>query len=287
MPLVFLCWIFSGQGKTNRGTVVIEVTDPAGTGVPHAEVRLSPSPEDGPSKLETATSGKLTVDLKPGSYTLIVACPGFKTSSTPITVRDTAVIQTISVGLQIGDTGSPMVYQGAVMPWNAYPNELPAFRFYETAQWHSLEPLVSTMKDVRRVLGNPQEANDVSVFTEPYPGDDRAKEPVFQYKLNEKWEALVYFTRYCFHQRPKEVAGDRLCSIDLIPLIRVSFDATKLPETFRKKHVVGVDAAWDEYSDGTGLRYEVYTTRPPYGNKQPGDLYRISYGPPVKAPSND
>ena len=60
-------------------------------------------------KLETATNGRLTLNLKPGSYTLVVACPGFQTSSTPITVRDAAEIQTVSIRMQIGYIGSVMV----------------------------------------------------------------------------------------------------------------------------------------------------------------------------------
>ena len=83
--LAVSCGLLWGQGKPKRGTLNIEVVDPAGNAIPHAEVRFSPLPEDASSKLETATNGKLTLNLKPGNYTLVVACPGFKTSSTPIT----------------------------------------------------------------------------------------------------------------------------------------------------------------------------------------------------------
>ena len=162
---------------------------------------------------------------------------------------------------------------------NRYANELPTFKFFKTAPWRSLVPLVSTMKDVRMLLGSPQEASDASAFTVPYPGDQNAKEPVFTYRLNPGWEVLVYFTRYCFHSHPKGIPDDRLCSIDLIPTKRIPFDTAMLSTSFKKMHVQAVDAAWDEYSDGTGLRYEVYTTHPQYGQKHPGDLYRISYGP--------
>jgi hypothetical protein len=170
---------------------------------------------------------------------------------------------------------------------NRYPHELPDFKFFQSASWRSLEPLVSTMNDVRRVLGNPPEANDMSVYTEPYPGDEKAKEPVFVYKADKKWEVVVYFTRYCSYHCPKDVPRDRLCSIDLIPINRIKFDATKLSSAFEKKHVEGIDAKWDEYSDGTGLHYEVYTTRPQYGKELPGDLSRISYGPPKTETKNN
>jgi hypothetical protein len=166
-----------------------------------------------------------------------------------------------------------------------YPGELPRYEFYATAKWKSLEPLVSTMADVRRLLGDPTDARDVSQYTKPYPGDAAAKEPVFTYDdVDNDWEILIYFVRYCFYDGPAVPAslGDRLCTIDLLPKKRIAFDKIEFPTAFKKHHVTAVDAAWDEYSDGSGLVYQVYTTRTPYGNKQPGDLFRITYGPSLE-----
>ncbi len=98
--VVLFCGLLSGQVKRNRAT----------------EVRFSPSPEATSGQLKTANDGKFTLNLTPGSYTLSVVCAGFKTSSRRITVRDVDEIQTIPVGLQIGDTGSPGVYLDAVTP---------------------------------------------------------------------------------------------------------------------------------------------------------------------------
>jgi hypothetical protein len=162
-----------------------------------------------------------------------------------------------------------------------YPNELPGFKYYENAKWKSLEPLVSTMADVRRILGEPNEAHDVSQFTKPYPGDAVAKRPVFTYELDNDWQILIYFVRYCFYEGPALPASldDRLCTIDLVPKKRIPFGKVEFPAAFKKQNVTAVDAAWDEYADGSGLVYEVYTTKTPYDNKQPGDLNRITYGP--------
>jgi hypothetical protein len=55
-------------------------------------------------------------------------------------------------------------------PKSRYPNEGSAFKFYEAASWRSLEPLVATMGDVRRVLGSPEEANDMSASHKTVPG---------------------------------------------------------------------------------------------------------------------
>lgn len=162
-----------------------------------------------------------------------------------------------------------------------YPNELPGYKFYEKAKWKSLEPLISTMADVRRVLGEPAEAHDVSQYTKPYPGDAAAKQPVLTYNLDDDWRVLVYFTRYCFYDGPPLPTSldDRLCTIDLIPKKPISFGAVAFPPIFKKKNVTAIDAGWDQYTDGSGLVYEVYTTKAPSGSKQAGDLNRIKYGP--------
>jgi hypothetical protein len=64
---------------------------------------------------------------------------------------------------------------------------------------------------------------------------------------------------------------------------KISFRDIRFPQIFTKRNVKAVDAAWDEYRDGTGLRYEVYTTKTVYGGEVPGDLNRVSYGPPESA----
>lgn len=160
-----------------------------------------------------------------------------------------------------------------------YPNELLNFRFYQTAKWKSLVPLVSTMTDVRKVLGEPSEANDTSQFTKPYPGDDKAKNPVFEYKFGSDWLLLIYFVKYCFHgyvPLPKSL-DSRLCSIDLVPNKPISFSGIVFPEVFKKTHVDAIDGRWDEYTDDTGLSYQVYTGPPANGKEKAGDLERIVY----------
>ena len=77
----------------------------------------------------------------------------------------------------------------------------------------------------------------------------------------------------------REPLADRVCSIELVPSTRPSFGAITFGSAFRKKHVTGVDATWDEYADDSGLVYAIYTTRAPHGAAVPGDLNRIVYGP--------
>lgn len=156
-----------------------------------------------------------------------------------------------------------------------YPNELPDYRFYQTAKWRTLTPTDSTIADVRLLLGNPDNATDLANTTDPYPGDDHVTSVVFTYsRLMRGWDVLIYLHSSC----GVAVKTPRLCSVDLLPHKRTPFAQVKFPGDFVKKHVTAVDAAWDEYSDGSGLRYEVYSTKTPYGNELPGDLNRISYG---------
>jgi hypothetical protein len=177
------------------------------------------------------------------------------------------------------------VGQSKSEPSIKYPNELPGFRFYENAKWKSLEPLVSTIADVRRVLGEPKEAHDVSQVTKPYPGDAAAKRPVFTYELNDDWQILIYFVRYCFYEGPALPASldDRLCSIDLLPKKRLSFEKVVFPPALKKKLETAIHGEWNEYSDGSGLVYEVFTRKTAYGDERPGDLNRIKYGPSDEA----
>jgi len=42
-----------------------------------------------------------------------------------------------------------------------YPHELEGYRFYQTARWRELKPLVSTLADVRRIMGEPKEQTDI------------------------------------------------------------------------------------------------------------------------------
>jgi hypothetical protein len=141
------------------------------------------------------------------------------------------------------------------------------------------------MARVREVLGDPNEANDITAYTSPYPGDAVAKEPVFTYtKLIKGWHVLVYFSRYCFRHHPPDPAGTQICSIDLIPDKPVSFSSVRFSARFAKQHVQAADASWDEYTDSNGLQYSVYTGRTAYGSEKAGDLNRISYGFPVDQP---
>jgi hypothetical protein len=176
-------------------------------------------------------------------------------------------------------------FAGGVSDESRYPNELPGYKLYAGSRWSALTPLVSTIADVRKVLGPPQDEHDLAAYTKPYPGDTAAQQPVLSYELNDEWELLVYFvsTRGCDCPKLRKAQPDRLYSLELIPRRHLPFGKIVFPAPFKKRKVQAVDAAWDEFADGTGLVYEIYTSKTPYGGDVPGDLNRIVYGPSDEA----
>ena len=89
------------------------MTDPTGANVAHAKIRLVPSPEKAPAKLETDDKGQLSIELKPGEYALFVLASGFKKETRHIEIRTpegkTGSSQTVAVVLAIGGGSSVAV----------------------------------------------------------------------------------------------------------------------------------------------------------------------------------
>lgn len=169
----------------------------------------------------------------------------------------------------------------AVEPPPRYPGELPGYQLHADARWRDLIPLESTLADVREVLGEPDEARDLANYVKPYPGDHAAIQPVLRYELSDEWSLLVYLVKSDLsvsHDYPAQVQ-DKLLSLDLIPKSPRSFADVEFPARWTRRKVVAADAGWFEYSDGSGLRYQIYTSDTPHGDDGIGDLNRISYGP--------
>ena len=143
-----------------------------------------------------------------------------------------------------------------------YPNELEGYKLY--ARYCSyLEPMKSTVADVKKVLGNPMEGKS-GKFVLWFEKDG--------------WQILVYI--YPDNgEYPSHLAGKVVESIDFISVKPVAFGEVKFSKAFNKIDTRAADACWDEYYDAYGLVYEVYTSKPSHGDKRPGDLNRVSYRP--------
>jgi hypothetical protein len=104
--------------------VSIRVTEPTGMGVAHAVIRIVPSPDPTPAKMETDEKGQLALELKTGGYALFVSAPGFKSVAMHIEVLGTKEVQAVPVRLEIGAMGSPIVYPASMkddLQISAYP----------------------------------------------------------------------------------------------------------------------------------------------------------------------
>ena len=98
--------------------VTIRVSDPTGAGIPHAQIRLVPAPEQAPAKLETDDHGQLTLNLKTGGYALFVSAQGFAKDTRHIDIAapevQASASQVVTVVLEVGRGGGPTVYSTPV-----------------------------------------------------------------------------------------------------------------------------------------------------------------------------
>lgn len=87
----------ASEEQRSVAPITVEVTDITGAVVSHAEIKVSPSPTT--ARLETDQQGRLSFGLKPGSYDLLVAMPGFRNVTKHIEIKDTTD-QTITAALR-------------------------------------------------------------------------------------------------------------------------------------------------------------------------------------------
>jgi len=143
-----------------------------------------------------------------------------------------------------------------------------------------LRPLVSTLADVRAIVGTPTYEWDMAAYHVPYPGDEAAREPALGFDVGGSWRLQVTLVRTDPDARSLYPLSlhDRLLSIHLFPRPGISFAKVVFPASFVRHHVVDADVATDEYRHPSGLVYTIYVGGVPYADYQLGDLIRISYG---------
>jgi hypothetical protein len=102
--------------------VAVTVVDESGARIPHAQIRVVPTPDPAP-KMETDDRGRLSLDLKPGGYGLFVQMLGFKKFATHVEVQTAKEVQTILVVLQAGHIGGVEVTEASpdVLVLRVYP----------------------------------------------------------------------------------------------------------------------------------------------------------------------
>src|SRR5271169_5507822 len=87
--------------QATTSPVSIRVTDASGASISHAAIRVVPSHDPAPAKMETDEAGQLSLNLSTGSYALFVEARGFKAAATHIDVQGTKEVQIVPVRLEI------------------------------------------------------------------------------------------------------------------------------------------------------------------------------------------
>jgi hypothetical protein len=87
--------------QATTSPVSIRVTDPSGASISHAAIRVVPSPDPAPAKMETDEAGQLSLNLSTSSYALFVEARGFKSAATHVDVQGTKQVQIVPVRLEI------------------------------------------------------------------------------------------------------------------------------------------------------------------------------------------
>jgi hypothetical protein len=139
-------WAFQAQEAMNR-KVTIRVSDVTGVGIAHARIRLVPTPDAAPAKMETDEKGQLALDLNVGSYAAFVLAQGFKEGKLKINVGGLrggdSQGQLVAVTLQLGDQGGPVaVYSKNTLVLTAELYHVPVA--LTPAEFHAL-PHVTVM----------------------------------------------------------------------------------------------------------------------------------------------
>jgi hypothetical protein len=86
--------------QATTSPVSIRVTDPSGASISHAAIRVVPSPDPAPAKMETDEAGQLSLNLSTSSYALFVEARGFKSAATHVDVQGTKQVQIVPVRLE-------------------------------------------------------------------------------------------------------------------------------------------------------------------------------------------
>jgi hypothetical protein len=110
--------------------VTIQVNDESGAVVAHAQVRLDPPAQNAPGDLTTDAFGRLSLSVKPGTYTITVSEPGFETASQRMGFvaadRDTqSAPQTLSITLRVARLHGLVAYSGDSLILTGDPSRAP------------------------------------------------------------------------------------------------------------------------------------------------------------------
>jgi hypothetical protein len=158
--------------------------------------------------------------------------------------------------------------QAALQDKTPYPNELPNLKLYHEAKWNSIQPYVSSVDDVVKLLGEP-----VPVY------DNLIHGFVGGYESDPDWTIVIDILDKD-PDLPDSVRGHVL-SVTLYPKKRVPLSGADFSafSGYTYKDSRDPNVGGTVYYDKFGLRYSVYAKDTIDGRFRVGDLQQIIYGP--------
>lgn len=101
------------SAQSFRGTIVGRVTDPSGADVPGANVTVTQNGTNITRTVTTNDSGEYVVaQLQPGSYSLKIDAPGFKSAISTDIVLETDETRRVNIGLDVGSVNETVTVEG-------------------------------------------------------------------------------------------------------------------------------------------------------------------------------
>jgi len=97
------------QADAKTGSLQIDVVDPSGAAIAGAEIQVQLRPQGPVQKFSADASGKLSLDLQPGTYDVFVSFPGFWHKAMEVEVQE-ASSQQLPMTLDVGSYSGPTVY---------------------------------------------------------------------------------------------------------------------------------------------------------------------------------
>jgi carboxypeptidase family protein len=113
LGLTLLAWpgctlASQAQADAKTGSLQIDVVDPSGAAIARAKIQIQLRPQGPVQKFSADQSGKLSMDLQPGGYDVLVSSPGFRQEAREVKLEE-ASRQELSVTLEVESYSWPKV----------------------------------------------------------------------------------------------------------------------------------------------------------------------------------
>jgi hypothetical protein len=153
-----------------------------------------------------------------------------------------------------------------------YSNELPGYRFVQTAKWRSLLSPATTTTDVLNLMGTPIKDFTIDQSAKRSDGDDYLVRHL-RFAHDAGWEVAFLLT---LRDKDKK-AVNALNAVRLYPTRDIDFSKTTFPPEFEASERSGAASTFILYSDPRGLTYRVHESTLQEEPRPPGTLISIEY----------